>query len=56
MKSLRMMAWLSIFILLAACDFVDPHTLNIDVKKNEAGPTSTLQQSGGVGNKKNDQI
>jgi hypothetical protein len=40
MKNVRMMAWISIFIMLAACDFVDPHTLNIDVKKNEAGPTS----------------
>jgi glutathione peroxidase len=56
MKNVRMMAWISIFIMLAACDFVDPHTLNIDVKKNEAGPTSSLQHSGGVENKKDGQI
>ena len=56
MKSVRMMAWLSSLIMLAACDFTDPHTLNVDVTKNDAGPTSSLQQSGAVDNKKDGQI
>jgi glutathione peroxidase len=55
MKSVRMMAWFSSLFLLAACDIVDPNTLNVDVTKNEAGPTSILQPSGGK-NKKVDRI
>jgi len=56
MKSVRMMAWLSSLIMLAACDFTDPHTLNVDVTKNDAGPTSSPQLSGGGENKKDGQI
>ena len=56
MKSVRMMAWLCSLFMLAACDFTDPHTLNVNVMKNEAGPTSSLQQSGGGENKKDGQI
>ena len=56
MKSLKMMTLLSSLIILAACDYVDPHTLNVDVAKNEAGSTSALQQSVEGENKINSQI
>ena len=55
MKRVTVIACLSGLIMLAACDFKDPYTLNVDVTKNGAGPTSSLQQSGG-GNKKGDRI
>ena len=47
MKRVTVIVCLSSLIMLAACDFTDPHMLNVDVTKNGAGPTSSLQQSGG---------
>ncbi len=55
MKRVKAIACLSGLMMLAACDFTDPHTLNVDVTKNGTGPTSSLQQSGGK-NKTGDRI
>jgi len=55
MKTVKMLACLSGLIMLAACDFTDPHMLNVNVTKNGTGPTSSLHQSGGE-NKTGDRI
>lgn len=56
MRSSRWIYWMSILLMLAACEFTDPHTLNVDNAKKEAGPDSRLQQAMNGGASDQEQI
>ncbi len=55
MKSAKMIVLFSCFIIMAACDFTDPYTLNVDLRLSESGPTASPPQSGHK-NKKVDRV
>ncbi len=55
MKSAKMIVLFSCFIIMTACDFTDPYTLNGDLRLSESGPTASPPQSGHK-NKKVDRV
>jgi glutathione peroxidase len=56
MKTFKIIGWVSCLILFAACDFTDPHTLNVDVSKYEPSQTSHLGKSASARNNRENKI